>query len=379
MSNWMVKYEKLDDDQKDFVDKEINKRGNIWIKGFAGSGKSVMLIHALRKKLNESPNINVCVVVYTRSLIDMFKTGMVELGMKSVPVMTYHQFMKETKIYDYIFCDEVQDLPENVLSAMKRRCANVHVAGDSNQSIYENKVSPSEIGNILNARPFILTRIYRLTRSIMTAVSNFLPNLDIFGARRDMTKKDVSIRLYKSISEEEEVKYVWEQACDATSEGYSTVVLLPMHEHIEKFVNVLLKINGKPKWNPTKNHFDSIDYNPLNNLFSKNNMKVEYVGNGYGSFQNAAKNRNLIIMTYHSSKGMDFDNVFLPFLSDDLRFPKYEPQTVFMVGLTRSKMNLFITYSGYLHDYVRKFEAGCQRVNTSEVTSGKKNLGFDEW
>lgn len=47
---WMVKYDKLDDDQKDFVDKEINNTGNIWIQGFAGSGKSAMLIHALRKK-----------------------------------------------------------------------------------------------------------------------------------------------------------------------------------------------------------------------------------------------------------------------------------------------------------------------------------------
>ncbi len=379
MSNWMVNYEMLDDDQKDFVDKEINNRGNIWIKGFAGSGKSVMLIHALRKKLNENQNINVCVVVYTHSLIDMFKTGIAELGMKSVPVMTYHQFMKDTKRWDYIFCDEVQDLPTDVLTAMKNRCPNVHVAGDANQSIYENKVSTSEIGNVLNARPFVLTRIYRLTRSIMAAVSNFLPNLDIFGARRDMTKKDVSIRLNKALSEEDEVKYVWEQAKDATSEGYSTVVLLPMHEHIEKFVNLLLKINGKSRWTPTTNHFDSIDYLPLNKHFLNNGIKAEYVGNGYGSFQNASKSRNLIIMTYHSSKGMDFDNVFLPFLSDNLKFPRYEPQTLFMVALTRSKMNLFITYSGYLHDYVKKFESSCQRVSISENNSNKKNLSFDEW
>ena len=51
---WMVKYDKLDDDQKDFVDKEINNTGNIWIQGFAGSGKSVMLIHALRKKIDKN-------------------------------------------------------------------------------------------------------------------------------------------------------------------------------------------------------------------------------------------------------------------------------------------------------------------------------------
>lgn len=377
---WMVKYDKLDDDQKDFVDKEINKRGNVWIQGFAGSGKSVMLIHALRKKQNENPNINACIVVYTHSLIDMFKTGLNELGMKSVPVMTYHQFMKDTKRYDYIFCDEVQDLPENVLAQMRNRSPNVHVAGDSNQSIYENTVSPREIGNILDARPFVLTRIYRLTRSIMQAVSNFLPNLNIFGARRDMTKKDVSIRLCKTYDELEEVKYVWDQASDATSEGYSTVVLLPKHDYIEKFVNLLLKSKNKSSWTPVQNHFGSTDYSQLNKYFSTCGIKAEYVGNSYGSFQNAAKNRNLIIMTYHSSKGMDFDNVFLPFLSDNLSISKYDPQTLFMVAMTRSKMNLFITYSGYLHDYVKKFESICQRVSPSDKqTNTGTGLGFSEW
>src|SRR5690606_7273290 len=117
---WMIKYDKLDDDQKDFVDTEINKAGNIWIQGFAGSGKSVMLIHALRKKMNSNPNANVCVVVYTYSLIDMFKTGMAERGMPSIPVMTYHQFTKGHGSYDYIFCDEVQDLPADVLEQMKQ-------------------------------------------------------------------------------------------------------------------------------------------------------------------------------------------------------------------------------------------------------------------
>ena len=258
---WMIQYDKLDGDQKDFVDKEINKNGNIWIKGFAGSGKSVMLIHALRKKMVSNPNANVCVVVYTHSLIDMFKTGMAQLGMPSIPVMTYHQFIKGHQSYDYIFCDEVQDLPADVLSQMKQRSQHVYVAGDSNQSIYENRVTPSEIGNIINARPFVLTRIYRLTRSIMNAVSNLLPNMDIFGSRRDMTKQDVSVRLGKGYDEDEEVKYVWEQSSNATSAGYSAAVLLPKHDYIIDFAKRLLRLNGKATWTLQKNNWDKPDYN----------------------------------------------------------------------------------------------------------------------
>ncbi|MFW5871648.1 MAG: 3'-5' exonuclease [bacterium] len=374
----MIKYDKLDDDQKDFVDNEINAKGNIWIKGFAGSGKSVMLIHALRKKIDNSPEAKVCVVVYTHSLIDMFKTGMAELGMSSIPVMTYHQFKKGNENYDYIFCDEVQDLPAHVLSQMKQRSQHVYVAGDSNQSIYENTVSTTEIGNIINARPFVLTRIYRLTRSIMNAVSNLLPNMDIFGSRRDMTKKDVSVRLGKGYDENEEVKYVWEQSLNATSEGYSAAVLLPKHDYIIGFANRLLKLNGKPSWFMQKNDYGKPDYHSLNSHFKNQGLKIEYVGNGYGSFQNAERNRNTILMTYHSAKGMDFDNVFLPFLSDDMTISKRDEETLFMVAITRSKMNLFITYSGYLHRLVSKFESTCQKIDlNASKQSADTDIDFD--
>lgn len=373
---WMIKYDKLDDDQKDFVDNEIRNKGNIWIKGFAGSGKSIMLIHALRKKIQNSPNAKICVVVYTHSLIDMFKTGIAELGMPAIDVMTYHQFKKGVESYDYIFCDEVQDLPADVLTQMKIRSQHVYVAGDSNQSIYDNTVTPSEIGSIINARPFVLTRIYRLTRSIMAAVSNLIPNMDIFGSRRDMTKQDVGVRLGKGYDQNDEVKYVWNQSSTASSEGYSAAILLPKHEYIIDFASRVLKLNGKSGWTPKMNGFGKPDYLSLNNHFKNQGLKIEYVGNGYGSFQNAEKNRNTILMTYHSAKGMDFDNVFLPFLSDDTEISRGDEETLFMVAITRSKMNLFITYSGFLHHLVSKFETSCQKIELNS-TSQKNNTDID--
>jgi superfamily I DNA/RNA helicase len=298
--------------------------------------------------------------------------------MPSIPVMTYHQFKKGHESYDYIFCDEVQDLPADVLGQMKQRSQHVYVAGDSNQSIYENTVTTSEIGNIINARPFVLTRIYRLTRSIMNAVSNLLPNMDIFGSRRDMTKKDVSVRLGKGYDENEEVKYVWEQSSNATSEGYSAAVLLPKHDYIYDFANRLLRQNGKATWSLQENNWGKPDYNSLNSHFRNQGLKIEYVGNGYGSFQNAERNRNTILMTYHSAKGMDFDNVFLPFLSDDTSISRRDEETLFMVAITRSKMNLFITYSGYLHRLVSKFESTCQRIDLkASKQSANTDIDFD--
>jgi len=84
---WMIREDQLDNDQKDFINIETRKTGNIWVKGFAGSGKSVLLIHSLKNILQEEPNADVAVVVYTQSLVDMFKTGMKELNLPSnIPV-----------------------------------------------------------------------------------------------------------------------------------------------------------------------------------------------------------------------------------------------------------------------------------------------------
>ena len=126
MSSWMIREDQLDPDQRDFINIESKKEGNIWIKGFAGSGKSVLLLHKLREVLQKEPEANVCIIVFTHSLIAMFEAGIKELNIKQkVPVMTYFQFRKalydKTYIYwfDYIFCDEVQDLPGEMLALMK--------------------------------------------------------------------------------------------------------------------------------------------------------------------------------------------------------------------------------------------------------------------
>ena len=47
---WLVPENMLDDQQRDFVENiDINQR-NVWIKGFPGSGKSVLLAYYKKSK-----------------------------------------------------------------------------------------------------------------------------------------------------------------------------------------------------------------------------------------------------------------------------------------------------------------------------------------
>jgi superfamily I DNA/RNA helicase len=295
--------------------------------------------------------------------------------------MTYYEFVdKNTSNFDYILCDEVQDLPAKVLYAMKNRSNKIIVAGDSNQSIFntdpkwqEPTVNPAQIGDILNARPFSLNMIHRLTRSIITAVQKILPNMNIFGAARDTTKVDVNIRLCEANSELEEIDYVFKESQKGTSVGESSVILLPTHKAIEKFITLLYKANNKSTIIITKDKWNKPDYNNLNSQLLSSNIKAQFVGSGYGSLKNAENNKHTIIMTYHSAKGLDFDNVFLPFLNNSLYITPANEETLFMVAITRSRKNLYLTYFGYTHDLVDKFKSGCTEISINDLNNNTNN------
>jgi len=386
-----VREDQLDPDQRDFINVESKKKENIWINGFAGSGKSVLLVHAIRDIVHKEPNAKIAVVLYTRSLIDLYDTGMKELGLPNpVSIMTYIEFVeKNSQNFDYIFCDEVQDMPARVLQAMKARAKKVVLAGDSNQSIYDTDprwkepvARPDQVGDIIGARAFSLNMVHRLTRSIINAVQKILPAMNIWGAKRDMTKQDVSIRLCEASNEEEEVKYIYQEALKGPNIGESSAILFPTAKSIAKFAGLVLSANGKPPWNETKNQWNKPDYGDLNSHFRANAVKLQFVGSGYGSLKDARENKEAILMTYYSAKGLDFDSVFLPFLNTDFYLPPTKAETLFMVAMTRSRRNLYLTYFGRVHYLVDKFRGECTEISISDIlnqrtTTGRSTNPFD--
>lgn len=373
----MVDITKLDDDQKDFVENRIDQPGNIWIQGMAGSGKSVMLVHAIRRKKETEPNATMCLVVYTRALVDLFKTGLTEINLTGIPVYTYYQFERSHTVYDYVFCDEVQDLTSEQLSQISNRARKVFSAGDKNQSIYDHGVAPERIATLLNANTIKLNTVHRLTRSIMSAVSKMLPSLNIFGARRDMTKQDIQIRVCAGDSEIKEVEYVWEKATNDAANGYSAAVLLPTHNDIQRFASQVATHLNKTPWTVVLNNYDKPNYKSFNAHMNANNIKLEYIGNGAGSLINVEKSSKVILMTYHSAKGMDFDSVYLPYLSNSTSIPSNNPATLFMVAMTRSRKNLFITYSSFMHSYVTTFAKDAQQITIGQEATLPDGDDFD--
>lgn len=396
MANWAVKYEQLDDEQKSFVNSEDTCNHN-WIVGFPGSGKSILLVHKIRHIRNNEPGASIALVVFTKALEELFSEGFRELGVSGVSILTMYQFFdprKPQRRYDYIFCDEVQDFTKEILEDIRARAnKQVFVAGDPNQSIYEKDVrygkptlKPDEPGVILKASKHELNTIYRLTRSVISAIGKFFPRMNILNAKNDSTKQDVNIRLCKSSSPQGQISYIDKQVSRAIKVKKSCAILLPTHESVLDFVNGLLEDNGEEPWEIEKNRWGKPDYDSLNSYLEEVSMKYLYVGSGYGSLEDVMSGDYAAIMTYASSKGLDFDYVFLPFADSSL-FISNNPEisrTQFMVAMTRSKEQLYITYTGNVCKYVSLFEKDtcCSHINcnnpnrNNQVSSASNPFGF---
>ena len=371
--SWLIPVNKLDEQQKEFIYNTDINRKNIWIKGFPGSGKSILLAYTVKVKIKQDyPSASICVVVFTHSLIAMFKAAFREMGL-NVEVVTYFDFIKKGRSYDYVLVDEVQDLTPRILKELNRLGRHVIVCGDENQSIYETDpqfreatVRSSEITSLLSANTFSLDIIHRLTRNIIEIVNKFLPNMNIFAARRDATKGSTQVKICEAKNFNDEVKYIIEEGEKAVNVGSTVGILIPSAKDIIEFVNCALRLKGKPEWSITLNRWGRTDFDDMNRHLSRNNVPLQYVGNGTGEFSETS--RKMCIMTYHSAKGLDFENVFLPFLSRRLFISRNEElsKTLFMVAMTRSRNNLYLTYNGMKHDYISNFTGDCHNIKIGE-------------
>lgn len=370
---WIVYEDRLDPHQREFLERADFNNHNIWIKGFPGSGKSVLLAHTVKRIKNRTPNATLVFLVFTRSLVEMFKAAFRELGI-TIDVTTYYDFMKSSSCYDYVLADEVQDFVPKVLTSMKTRGNRVVVAGDEHQSIYsqdprygESTIPSSELVSLLSARTHELLIIHRLSSSIIDVIQRFMPETNIFSSRRDQTNHSTQVRLCTGQDEKEEVKYVMQEAMKSVQIGYSAAVLLPTQKEIIKFINTALQNAGEPVWNQTLNNWGKPDFASLNRHLSSHGIDLQYVGNGYGSLN--SNDRKVMIMTYHSAKGLDFENVFLPFMNNHQFIVSDEQlsKRLFMVAMSRSRNKLSISYTGRPHHYLQTFSSRCYSIDISQA------------
>ena len=343
---WNCPFTSLDAEQRAVLDKLLSATNPQWVRGFAGSGKSVILIHALGQLRAIKPDATACVLAFTHSLVDMLKSGLPP-NAQDVPVMTYKRFDKTPFSCDYIFVDEVQDLEPEVLQKVRQYAGVLLVAGDEEQSIYTDRVGPDDIVRLVQPQIHSLNVVYRLTEKLKKVVSHILPGSKVHTARNGRLQTNVTITVAKADTADLEVGWVWKEAKRFTRTGESAAILIPRHELIQNFIQGICRINGiRPPFVPN-NQWGKPDYGSVNGYFAQNGIELRFLGNGYGSLEEGEHQRTIFLMTYHSAKGLDFDTVFLPCLDEHTEINRDDAlaRRLFYVAATRSRRTLSISYS----------------------------------
>lgn len=364
---WLVDESLLDKQQREFLEKFLTENDNEQVKGFPGSGKTVLLVYAVQKIREQNPNARILFIEFTHSLIKMLNAALSELKYEGkdihpVHVVTYFDFARRSSAensWDYIVCDEVQDIPTAYLDKMRNAARRVIVGGDANQSIYDvdpkdglPTCKPRDIRNILNPSDTSLNIIHRIGRKVANAINAILPGMNILSGRPTMNKVNMQIRVWKAKDRSHETKLVLYDAIDAIGVNKSVAILLPTHNKIETFIENALQHLGNLHWEPVTNRYGKPDYNDLNRFLIKNNIAMQIVANGSGDLIN--KENKIVVTTYHSSKGLDFDKVFLPFCDS---YNGYEPDnTLLMVAMTRCREDLIVSYTGQVFSSIARID-----------------------
>jgi superfamily I DNA and RNA helicase len=378
---WMITEDRLGADQVNVID-EITKITDkpIWIKGHAGSGKSVLLLHSLADYLILNPNAKVTVVVFTRALVDLLSVGLKQipkLNGKNVVVQTIYQLKYKMdnnySRYDAIFCDEIQDLPIEFIKSIKNYCTHLIIAGDAEQSIYnsvpvfeERPARPQEIKDGIIPIEKNLGIIYRLTTSILDVLKKVFPAM--LADMPNIAKEDTEIKLYQAETIDDEINFCWNDIKNTNTLRSSEVsaVLISGHDDIISFVNKVLELEGKEIWSRIDARDNKPNYDLLNQHLINSKVPLMYIGNNFGSLVEADTQNKVVIMTYHSSKGLDFDYVYLPMVNDDMYIYSNE-NSLLLVALSRSKSGLFISYTDNLYPGLKKFliDVKAQKIEDS--------------
>lgn len=363
-NQWFVDYESLDVDQRKLVNGGTFSNGeNIGlIKGPAGSGKTIILVNALTKANSNS----IAFVSYTRSLLNLADQGLPA----NVKAMTYFEAQRDNAHYDLVVIDEVQDVPVHAINNIISKADKTILAGDDFQKIFSDGADTNSLNIISNGNIHKLTRTYRLTPRAFAAASKIHP-----GALEGVAssgKSVVPIELYYTDTHDDGFMLCFEIGRKEAEKRRTSAILLPNKDAIVYFANLLLTKAGKPKWNIVNTNFDSPDFGSLNRHLRSNNIKTQIVQNNFGDLNNAFDNNHVVLQTYHSAKGLDYQVVCLPNASVEDAGRQNIHRSLFYVAITRASGALIITQNKTnISSYVKSIEEFCtimdpKRANNNE-------------
>lgn len=314
--SFYVKDSELDDYQVKVINKKTDN--SYIVKGCAGSGKSILALWKA-KQIQDEHRGSYMYIVFTKALMQYMADGIKEVGISQRNVDYHWHWVNRAGCpsADYIIVDEAQDFSKEDIELFKSKARKALLLyGDSAQQLYtfiqdKKTVSMEDIQYFTKFPVEQLVFNHRLPKKIARVAQYINSENDELEERCTVegTEKP-KILEYPTVEKQ-----------------YDSIIELIQNKHMED-VGILFRQN------------DEVE--EAYNYFQEHGLNVEAKFGQHMDLDFTSDNPKL--MTYHSSKGLQFENVFLPDCTvedDDNRNPLY-------VAVTRTYQSLYILHSGNL-------------------------------
>ncbi len=331
--SWHIDEDQLDEYQLDVL-RGAPDESSFIVTGCAGSGKTNLAIWKAQD-IQSNNKGSFLLIVYTKALRIFIEDGIKNAEINRDRVMHYKLWKRrDMPSADYIIVDEAQDFTNAEINEFKSKANTALILyGDKNQQIYKGFGNREDIvdlhvlisNNADFPYHFDLMLNHRLPKKIAEIAELLLENGDDNPLSRYCTDEGGDKPILREFNNpKEQYDYIINKI--ETEQLTHVGILLPFRKNI----------------------------NEVYEYFRNKNQNVQARINDYeaGDIELADLEFNSPIVpkiiTYHSSKGLQFQHVFLPDCS--LSFDKFKPSLY--VSMTRSCETLLISYSNYLSPYI---------------------------
>lgn len=367
---WMIPINQLDSQQTATIDAVVNGVDEThWIAGYAGTGKTIVLTHAMSRIASAKSVASIGFLTYTHALKDMVESGLKEKTRKQIKIRTIKSFQSTPQNFDHLFVDEIQDVEEDEIETILNSSSHVVVAGDPDQSIYKGRVNQEDINTLLQ-RPnkYLLSNVYRLSQNSFDIAMAINPAAKLVRGAALREDDDTNARLCRFDNAHDEAVAIYAEATRVSEEELPSAILFPTHNAIYNFVCEIASDEGwvqPPK--PTK-ILNKWDYSHFNSFLKSKDSPLMFLGSDNGSFFESDQREIIYLMTYHSSKGLDFAHTFIPQLNTKAKIKQNwdsieDARRLFFVAATRSRYQQYFSYYDEMHQFLEDIEHLLDEVN----------------
>ena len=365
---WMVSINDLDAVQARAIENILdNQDENHWVKGFAGSGKTIVLTHVLKRLATAKPPVKVCFATFTHALKDLIESGLTKTELARIDISTFNGLGKLRNDYDLVVADEMQDIPSRVLPTLAKKSDVLIIAADLDQSIYRSACSVSELNAAVKpAKEHQLREIHRINENVFEIAISVYTDAKVVS-QTTVRQDDEQARMYEGVSMRDEFVTMFEEAVRVSAKESPSAILLPSKALLDKFIATIAATNSYAGTPPSVKDGERPEigeqadpFKDINDYLKNCKSPLQVFGGGSGSLSDSDTKKMVYLMTYHSAKGLDFANVFLPHLTEDVSLEPMkgasddQERRLFFVASTRARERLYLSYHDEPHRFIEE-------------------------